>query len=80
MDGSIDLSLEFIDSTYNPVFEVQSLPFIASNFDEMEYIFSPGSNVYSLVDKGLQRHRNQAIGRLLRGPDWRVLQEHARVL
>ena len=36
MDGSIDLSLEFIDSTYNPVFEVQSLPFIASNFDEME--------------------------------------------
>ena len=52
MDGSIDLSLEFIDSTYNPVFEVQSLPFIASNFDEMEYIFSPGSQVYSLVDKG----------------------------
>ena len=49
MDGSIDLSLEFIDSTYNPVFEVQSLPFIASNF---EYIFSPGSQVYSLVDKG----------------------------
>ena len=36
MDGSIDLSLEFIDS----------------NFDEMEYIFSPGSQVYSLVDKG----------------------------
>ena len=36
MDGSIDLSLEFI----------------ASNFDEMEYIFSPGSQVYSLVDKG----------------------------
>ena len=52
MDGSIDLSLEFIDSTYNPVFEVQSLPFIASNFEEMEYIFSPGSQVYSLVDKG----------------------------
>lgn len=52
MDGSIDLSLEFIDSTYNPVFEVQSLPFIASNFEEMEYIFSPGSQVYALVDKG----------------------------
>lgn len=52
MDGSIDCSLEFIDSTYNPVFEVQSLPFIASNFDEMEYLFSPGSKMYSVIDKG----------------------------
>lgn len=52
MDGSIDFSLEFIDSTYNSVFEVQSLPFIASDFAEMEYLFSPGSQMYSLVEQG----------------------------
>jgi len=62
MDGSIDLSLEFIDSTYNPVFEVQSLPFIASNYQEMEYLFSPGSQMYSIVEKGFADMGIQLLG------------------
>lgn len=62
MDGSIDLSLEFIDSTYNPVFEVQSLPFIASNYQEMEYLFSPGSEMYSIVEAGFKDIGIQLLG------------------
>lgn len=50
MDGSIDLSFEYLDATYAPASDIAALPFIASNYEELEYLFSPGSNMYSMIE------------------------------
>ena len=49
MDGSVDLSFEYLDASYAPVSDIAALPFIVSNYDELQYLFSPGSNMYSTI-------------------------------
>ena len=49
MDGSVDLSFEYLDASYAPVSDIAALPFIVSNYDELQYLFSPGTNMYSSI-------------------------------
>lgn len=48
MDGSIDMLLGYLDPTYDIIFDITTIPFLASNYDEMSYICSEQSNTYRL--------------------------------
>ena len=48
MDGSIDMLLGYLDPTYDIAFDLTTIPFLASNYDEMAYICSQDSNCYKI--------------------------------
>ncbi len=48
MDGSIDMMLGYLDPTYSSVFDITTIPFLASNYKEVAYICSKESNCYKL--------------------------------
>lgn len=51
MDGSIDMLLGYLDPTYDIVFDITTIPFFASNYDEIGYICSKESNCYQLFEE-----------------------------
>ncbi|MCD8084269.1 MAG: TRAP transporter substrate-binding protein DctP [Clostridiales bacterium] len=51
MDGSIDMYLGYLDPTYDIVFDITTIPFLASNYDQIGYIMSSESNCYKLFDE-----------------------------
>ena len=49
--GSIDIAHSFVYSHKDPKLEINSLPYLVSNYDEMAKVFSPGSNFYRIFDE-----------------------------
>ncbi|WP_165839980.1 TRAP transporter substrate-binding protein DctP [Motiliproteus coralliicola] len=60
--GSIDIVHAFVYSHKDPVLEINSLPYLVSSYDEMEKVFSPGSNFYNLFDQRMDRLGLKLLG------------------
>lgn len=67
MDGSVDFSFEYLDSTYAPASDIAGLPYIASNFKELEYLFSEGSNMYSIIEESFGETGVKLLGMYIPG-------------
>ncbi len=60
--GSIDIVHAFVYSHKDPVLEINSLPYLVSSYDEMEKVFSPGSNFYNVFDQRMDRLGLKLLG------------------
>ena len=60
--GSIDIVHSFVYSHKDPVLEINSLPYLVSNYDEMEKVFSPGSNFYGIFDQRMDKMGLKLLG------------------
>ena len=53
--GAIDIAHTFVYSINDPKLEINTVPYLVENYDQMRKVFSPGSNFYSefsaLLDK-----------------------------
>lgn len=67
MDGSVDMYLGYLDPTYNKVFDVTTIPFLATNYDQIGYICSPESNCYKLFKEGCEGTDMRFLGFFLNG-------------
>lgn len=67
MDGSIDMYLGYLDPTYDIVFDITTIPFLASNYDQIAYICSPESNCYQLFDEHCAQTDMKFLGFFLNG-------------
>lgn len=50
MRGNIDMGWFYITGQYNPVLEISSLPYLATDWEELKRVFSPGSFWYSTYE------------------------------
>ena len=60
--GSIDIVHAFVYSHKDPILEINSLPYLVSNYDEMEKVFSPGSNFYGIFDQRMDKMGLKLLG------------------
>lgn len=67
MDGSIDMMLGYLDPTYSPVFDITTIPFLASNYKEIAYIGSQLSNCYQLFKEHCAKTDMVFMGFFLNG-------------
>lgn len=67
MDGSIDMLLGYLDPTYDKVFDVTTIPFLASNYEEIAYICSNRSNTYKLFSEHCESTDMHFMGFFLNG-------------
>ncbi|MCC8166542.1 MAG: TRAP transporter substrate-binding protein DctP [Planctomycetes bacterium] len=67
MDGSIDMMLGYLDPTYSQAFDVTTIPFLASNYDEIAYIASKESNCYKLFEENCAATDMVFLGFFLNG-------------
>ena len=67
MDGSVDMYLGYLDPTYDIVFDITTIPFLASNYDQIGYICSKDSNCYKLFDEHCAGTDMKFLGFVLNG-------------
>lgn len=67
MDGSVDMYLGYLDPTYNTVFDVTTIPFLTTNYDQIAYICSPESNCYNFFKEGCEESDMRFLGFFLNG-------------
>lgn len=48
MDGSVDMGLLYNSGQYDPMIEINSLPYLTTNMDEVRKVYSEGSNYYEI--------------------------------
>ncbi|MEG0378036.1 MAG: TRAP transporter substrate-binding protein DctP [Eubacterium sp.] len=48
MDGSVDMGLLYNSSQYNPMIEINSLPYLSTNMEDVRKVYAPGSNYYKI--------------------------------
>lgn len=60
--GAIEIALIFIPSQLDERIEMNSLPFIVTNYDEMNKIYAPGSNFYAIYDDLLKAQNIKLLG------------------
>ena len=60
--GSIDIVHAFVYSHKDPILEINSLPYLVSSYDEMEKVFSPGSNFYTIFDQRMDNLGLKLLG------------------
>lgn len=60
--GTIDIVHSFVYSHKDPVLEINSLPYLVSNYDEMATVFSPGSNFYGIFDERMDKLGLKLLG------------------
>ncbi len=60
--GVIDIGHTFIYSHNDPVLEINSLPYLVSNYDEMEKIYSEGSRFYEVYDEHISAQGLKLLG------------------
>ena len=67
MDGSVDMYLGYLDPTYGQVFDITTIPFLASSYEEIGYICSPESNCYKLFEENCAKTDMKFLGFFLNG-------------
>ncbi|MGH1542010.1 MAG: TRAP transporter substrate-binding protein DctP [Arenicella sp.] len=60
--GSIDIAHSFVYSHKDPKLEINSLPYLVSNYDEMAKVFSPDSNFYRIFDQRMDNLGLKLLG------------------
>ena len=53
--GVIDIGHTFVYSHNDPVLEINSLPYLVGTYEEMEKVYSPGSQFYRIFEERLNR-------------------------
>jgi TRAP-type C4-dicarboxylate transport system, periplasmic component len=67
MDGSIDMLFGYVSPTYSLVFDVTTIPFLASGYKEIAYIASPESNCYKMFVQAAEENDMVFLGFFLNG-------------
>lgn len=67
MDGSVDMYLGYLDPTYDIAFDITTIPFLASSYDQMAYICSPQSNCYQIFKEHCEATDMRFMGFFLNG-------------
>jgi TRAP-type C4-dicarboxylate transport system substrate-binding protein len=60
--GVIDIGHTFIYSHNDPVLEINSLPYLVSNYEEMEKIYSEGSRFYEVYEEHIAAQGIKLLG------------------
>lgn len=60
--GVIDIGHTFIYSHNDPVLEINSMPYLVSNYEEMRKVYSPGSNFYRIYEESLANQGLKLLG------------------
>jgi len=60
--GSIDIVHAFVYGNKDPILEINSLPYVVSNYDEMKKLYSPGSNYYRIFDEHMDKVGLKLLG------------------
>ena len=60
--GVIDIGHTFIYSHKDPVLEINSLPYLVSNYEEMEKVYSAGSAFYGIYDEHIAAQGMKLLG------------------
>lgn len=67
MDGSVDMAFTWVEPTYDNLFDLPSIPFLATNYDEIAYIFSEGSNIYNIYKERATANNMVFLGFFING-------------
>lgn len=67
MDGSIDMYMGYLDSTYDKMFDMVAVPYLASNFDEIKYLCSEDSNLFKIYQEHCEGTDMKFLGFYLNG-------------
>jgi len=65
--GVIDIGHTFIYSHNDPKLEINSIPYLVSNYEQMEKVFSPGSVFYSTFEELLDKQDIRLLGIFVEG-------------
>lgn len=60
--GVIDIAHTFIYSHNDPLLDINSIPYLVSNYDEMRKVFTPGSNFYKIYSGLLEKQDIKLLG------------------
>lgn len=60
--GVIDIGHTFIYSHNDPILEINSLPYLVSNYEEMEKVYSPGSKFYEVYEQQIASQGMKLLG------------------
>jgi len=60
--GVIDIGHTFIYSHNDPILEINSLPYLVSNYEEMEKVYSAGSKFYEIYDQRIEAQGMKLLG------------------
>ena len=60
--GVIDIGHTFIYSHNDPVLEINSLPYLVGTYEEMQKVYSPGSNFYRIYEASLANQGLKLLG------------------
>ncbi len=62
MDGSIDMGLLYNSSQFDPMIEINSLPYLSTNMDTVRKVYSPGSNYYQIYSDIFDKMNVKVLG------------------
>ena len=60
--GAIDIAHTFIYSHNDPLLEINSIPYLVENYDQMKKVFTPGSNFYRIYSELLAKQDVRLLG------------------
>ena len=60
--GVIDIAHTFIYSHNDPLLEINSIPYLVENYEQMKKIFTPGSNFYRIYSELLAKQDIKLLG------------------
>ena len=60
--GAIDIAHTFIYSINDPLLEINSIPYLVENYDQMRRVFTPGSNFYAVYSELLAKQDIKLLG------------------
>ena len=60
--GVIDIGHTFIYSHNDPLLEINTIPYLVSNYDQMRKVFTPGSNFYNTYSSLLEKQGIKLLG------------------
>lgn len=67
MVGSIDIAQVFMYSQFDQRFEINSVPCLATNYDDLKKIYAPGSSFYSNFERILDENDLKLLGCYVEG-------------
>ena len=65
--GAIDVGHTFVYSHNDPKLEINSIPYLVSTYDQMNKVFSPGSNFYTNFDALMDKQGVKLLGIFVEG-------------
>lgn len=67
MQGTIDMAVQSISGEYDPALEMFYLPYLFTNYDESQKVFTDGSNTYQLIQDKFDSYGLKYLGIFVEG-------------